>query len=160
MNESNTATASQKVMDRVRSTASSQLSNQKERATDGLGNLAHAVRQSAQPLRDSHQDTIAQYVDKAADEIERLSSQLREKDLSELVDDAQRFARRQPAVFIGSAFAVGLFAARFLKSSNDRQDGSWRERGMPAASSSFRAPAPRLAGTRADEGTLTTHGAV
>ena len=43
-------------------------------------------------------------------------------DVDELVGDVQRLARRQPAVFVGSAFAVGLISARFLKSSrNDRR---------------------------------------
>jgi hypothetical protein len=105
------------VVDRVRSTATQQLSNQKERATNGLGGVAQAVRQTAQPLRDNQQDVIAQYAEKAADQIERLSAQLRDKDVSELVSDAQRFARRQPAVFIGAAFALGIVTARFLKSS-------------------------------------------
>jgi hypothetical protein len=106
-------------MNRVRSTATAQLSTQKDRATDGLGSLATAVRQTTQPLRDNQQDAIAQYVEKAADQIERLSTRLREKDVSELVDDAQRFARRQPAIFIGAAFALGVLAARFAKSSSD-----------------------------------------
>jgi hypothetical protein len=35
----------------------------------------------------------------------------------ELIEDAQRFARRQPAVFLGLSFGLGLLGARFLKSS-------------------------------------------
>jgi hypothetical protein len=34
-----------------------------------------------------------------------------------LIDDVEDFARREPAVFIGGAIAIGLVAARFLKSS-------------------------------------------
>ena len=107
------------LMDRVKQGASAQLSNQKSRATDGLGSLATAVRQSSQPFKENQQDPIAQYVEKAADQLDRLSSHLRDRDVSDLVDDAQRFARRQPAVFIGAAFAVGVVAARFLKSSSE-----------------------------------------
>jgi len=36
------------------------------------------------------------------------------------VDDAERLAHRQPALFVGGAFALGLLAARFLKSSKPR----------------------------------------
>ena len=114
------------VMDRVRSTATAQLSTQKNRATDGLGSIAHAVRQTTQPLRENQQDTIAQYVDKAADGIERLAVQLRDKDVSELVADVERFAKRQPAVFIGTTFAIGLLAARFLKSTREHSADSVR----------------------------------
>ena len=107
------------VMDRVKETATAQISNQKTRATDGLGSIASAVRQSSRPLRDNQQDMIAEYVEKAADQIERFSTSLRERDVNDLVSDVQQFARRQPALFIGAAFATGLVAARFLKSSSD-----------------------------------------
>lgn len=106
------------VMDRVKESATAQLSSQKERATDGLGSIATAVRRSSEPLRENKQDFIAEYVEKAADQIEQFSSRLRERDINELVDDAQQFARRRPALFIGAAFAVGVAAARFLKSSS------------------------------------------
>ena len=115
-------TGARGVMDRVREGASSQISDQKERATDGLTRLAQAVRQSTQSLRDHQQGTVAQYVDRAADRIEEFSTRLRDRDLGELVRDAERFARRQPAVFIGAAFAAGVLAARFLKSSADGSD--------------------------------------
>lgn len=107
------------IMDRVRERATAQLSAQKDRATDGLGSVAQAVRQSTQQLRDNKQDAIASYVEKAADQIDRFSTALRNRDVGELVSDVQRFARRQPALFVGSAFVVGLIGARFLKSSSD-----------------------------------------
>jgi ElaB/YqjD/DUF883 family membrane-anchored ribosome-binding protein len=113
------------MMARVRERATQQLSNQKNRATDGLGNIASAVRQSAQPLRDQHHETIASYVGKAADQLEKLSSSLRERDVPELLDDARRFARERPAVFIGASFAAGLMAARFFKSSAEN-DADYR----------------------------------
>jgi hypothetical protein len=97
------------------------LNTQKDRATDGLGSIAQAVRQTTGKLREDRQDMVAQYVEQAADQIERFSNSLREKDVSELLEDAQRFARRQPALFIGGSFAVGLLAARFLKSSRDER---------------------------------------
>jgi len=107
------------IVDRVRDKAAAQLSSQKDRATDGLGSVAQAVRQSTQQLRDQKHDTIAGYVEQAADQIEKFSQRLRDKDVGELLDDAQRLARRQPAVFIGSAFALGVIGARFLKSSSE-----------------------------------------
>ncbi len=119
-NSTNTgANQARGVMDRIRESATSQLSSQKDRATDGLGSLAHAVRQSTQSFRDNQQDTVAQYIESAADQIEQFSARVRERDVKDLVQDVQQFARRQPAVFIGAAFAVGVVAARFLKSSGD-----------------------------------------
>jgi hypothetical protein len=109
------------IMGRVRERATAQLSTQKDRATDGLGSVAQAVRQSTQQLRDNKHESIAQYVGKAADQIDRLSTQLRNRDVNDLVNDVQHFARRQPALFVGSAFAIGVIGARFMKSSSDNQ---------------------------------------
>jgi hypothetical protein len=40
-----------------------------------------------------------------------------------MVRDAERFARRNPAAFIGGAFVLGLALARFLKSSGEGSHG-------------------------------------
>jgi hypothetical protein len=105
------------ILNQVRQKAASQLNEQKARATDSLGSVADAVRQSTRRLRDQQFDTVAQVVERAADHIERLSVHLRERDLTELVAEARQFARQQPAMFIGSSFAAGLLAARFIKAS-------------------------------------------
>lgn len=107
------------MVDRVRETAAAQLTTQKTRATEALGSVAAALRQSSQPLRDNNQATLADYAGKAADQLEQLSTRFRQRDLTELMDDVNRFARRQPALFVGAAFAAGALAARFLKSSPD-----------------------------------------
>jgi hypothetical protein len=114
------------MMDRARTRAKEQLDNQKNRATDGLENVANIVRQSTQPLRNQHHDTIAVYVERAAEQLERLSSSLRERDVTELMRDAERFARKQPGLFLGATFAAGFMAARFLKSSTEPTDVSRR----------------------------------
>jgi ElaB/YqjD/DUF883 family membrane-anchored ribosome-binding protein len=140
-------------MDRVRDGASSQISQQKDRATEGLTSLAQAVRQSTQSLRDNQQGTVAQYVERAADRIEQFSTTLRERDLKELARDAERFARRQPAVFIGAAFAAGVLAARFLKSSADGDVYRNDYRPMGSSGSRYRNTEPsgsRLPGSMPD----------
>ena len=121
------------IVNRVKESATAQLTNQKDRGTDALGTVAQAVRSSTQRLRAEQHDTIAGYVDKAADQIESWSRRLKEKDIDELLTDVQRLARRQPAVFIGSAFALGLVGARFLKSSRQQNEygyGSDSRRGL------------------------------
>jgi hypothetical protein len=110
------------VIDRVKESATARLTTQKDRGTEALGSITQAVRSSSQRLRDEKHETIAAYVDQAADQIETWSRRIKEKDLAELVTDVQRLARRQPAVFIGSAFALGLLGARFLKSSGPDDD--------------------------------------
>jgi len=113
------------VVERVRETASAQISSQKERATDGLGSLARAIRQSTHALRDNQQDTVAQFVERAADGLDDFSTKLRDRDLTQLMADAEQFARRQPAAFIGASFMLGVLTARFLKSSGGA-GSDWR----------------------------------
>ena len=114
------STAEGDFVGRVRERANAQITTQKERATDGLGTIAQAVRRSTQELRGGSHDTLAEYVEQAADQLERLSTHLKNRDVGELLHDAQQLARRRPVVFIGSAFALGLIGARFLKSSRPR----------------------------------------
>jgi hypothetical protein len=113
------------IVHRIRDTAAAQLNSQKDKATQGLGTVASAVRESTQNLRSQQHDVAARYVEQAADQIDRLSARLREKDVAELLNDAQQLARRRPAIFIGAAFAIGLLGARFLKSSaSDSERGA------------------------------------
>jgi hypothetical protein len=126
--ETNSGDQSQRgrgVMNRVRENATAQLTTQKNKATEGIETVAQAVRQSTQQLREGQHETLAQYVESAANQIEQFSRQLRDKNVGDLVEDAQRLARKQPAVFIGSAFALGLLGVRFFKSSarRDREYG-------------------------------------
>ena len=115
--DANQAGRSSGMVDRARQTAAAQLTTQKTRAAEALGSVAAALRQSSQPLRENNQLTLGDYAGKAADQLEQFSTRFRERDLTELMDDVNRFARRQPALFVGAAFAVGALAARFLKSS-------------------------------------------
>jgi len=58
-----------------------------------------------------------QYTETLSQQVEKLSGYLERQDLSGLMSDVERFARRNPAIFLGGAFALGILAARFLKSS-------------------------------------------
>ena len=127
---SNQESVPQRLVNTVKQRATAQLDSQKGRATDGLHAIAEAVRGSTQQLREDQHDVVAEYVERAADRIEAFSSALRERDLDALVVDARRIAREQPALVIGASFAVGLAAARFLKSSR-RPSGAWHGTGAP-----------------------------
>ena len=91
---------------------------QKNRATDSMATVAHVVRETTTRLRNEQHESIAEYVDRGAEQLERFSEYLKNKDAAELWREAQNYARRRPAVFVGSAFVIGLLAARFLKSSS------------------------------------------
>jgi len=100
------------------------INSQKTKAAEGLGSVAQALRQSGETLRSKNPETpIPQYISSAADQVERLSGYLRANSVGDMVNGLEQFARSQPALFIGSAFMLGLIGARFLKSSG-RSDTS------------------------------------
>ena len=112
--------AASSVADRVADTAQQQVGSKVEsqlgRGADVLGQVSQAIRQSGEQLR-SEQPQIASFADTAAEQVDRASQYLRQTDYQGLVRGAEDFARRQPAVFLGGALALGLVASRFLKAS-------------------------------------------
>jgi len=109
----------------VRDSAASSLTDSRNKAADSMGSIAGAVRSTGDRLRSENQASVANLTDSLADQVERLSSYLRSRDLSGVREDLETFARRQPAVAIGVALAVGVLGARFIKSSQ-RPGGSQR----------------------------------
>src|SRR5919199_770720 len=100
------------------------LARGKSRAAETLGGVAQSLRLSSQHLREQGQEGTGRYVEKAAQQVERLSSYLQNRDVNEVVDEVEDFARRKPALFLGGAFALGLLGARFLKSSRRGEAGT------------------------------------
>ena len=58
---------------KVRQQANERLSAQKDHALDGIQGVSRAVRTTTQSLRDQHHDTVARYVEQAADQIDRFT---------------------------------------------------------------------------------------
>ena len=110
------------VKDQVQEQAGSAIDRTKAQAADELQRVAGAVRQLGDQLGNQQgQGPIgqyaAQYGQKAADGLERLTNYLRQNDTKALVSEIGNLGRRQPALLIGGAFLLGLAGARFLKSS-------------------------------------------
>lgn len=131
-------TAGQAV-DQVKQSVMGQASTQKERVSESIGSVAGALREAGKQLREGEQGGFfAQYADQAADRIEGLASHLNEREIGELVADVERYARRQPALFLGGAFILGVLGARYLKSS--------AQPSSPASSMAYRSGAMSDAG--------------
>jgi len=111
----------------------SQLETQKHQAAQRITPVQMALRETAQQLRKQGQGSVAQYADKASDQVERFSGYLRETSVDEITDEVRGFARSRPALFLGSAVALGFLGTRFLKSSS--QDGAYAGNGPGATSS-------------------------
>lgn len=112
-------------VERIQERVKSRVSEQKNRATEGLMNVASTVRRMGEPLRGQPYGPAVEYVDGAAQRIEEFAHYLQERNADELVEELRSAARRNPSVFIGAGFVIGAICGRFLKSSS-RGDGSER----------------------------------
>jgi hypothetical protein len=120
------------VAQQVKQQASSRLSGQIDRAAEGLGAVSQTLQDLSGQLRGQNQTMLGDYTDGAAEQVQRVAGYLRGKDLDELVAETERFARRQPVVFVAGAFGLGLVVARFLKSSGQGAGGQTTQPALPA----------------------------
>jgi hypothetical protein len=121
----------------ARDSAGTSLTQSRSQAADRISGIAEAVRGTSERLRSDNQPSVANLTDSLADQVERLSSYLRDRDLTEFRRDLEGFARRQPAVAVGVALALGMLGARFIKSSQRQGDASRRAGGEDGGSGSF-----------------------
>ena len=104
--------------------AESQLTSGKERAAEGLRDVAKALRTASKQLTEDDNETLTGYIDTAASKVTDASDYLRDHSLSELTREVKTFARREPALFLGGALLLGLVGGRFLKSSTPESSAS------------------------------------
>jgi hypothetical protein len=108
----------------AKESARSTLSEQQRAAAGGLGDFAGALRKAAGELEQGgKQAGAARYAKVAADGLEQVAGTLRSKDLDSMVHEVESFARKQPALFFGTAIAAGFLAMRFMKSSRREPAG-------------------------------------
>jgi hypothetical protein len=91
----------------------------KQQVADRIRRLGSALRSASDSLREDDR-IVARYADYASETIEKAAGYVSSADVARTVQDVERFARRQPALFFGGAFLLGLAAGRFLKSSQRR----------------------------------------
>ena len=91
---------------------------QKGRLAEIVHEYGQAAKVASEKLQQEGHSPLADRAEAMASRLERASTYLREKELSELYDDAERFTRRRPEIVFGIMFAAGLAAARFLKASD------------------------------------------
>lgn len=121
-------------------TIESNVDRGKNRLANTLHSVADSLRHASSHMREEDPDAPNQFFDRAAEQVDRLSNFVQGQDLSRTAHEVEGFARRQPALFLGGAFLLGLAGARFLKSSQRsdasyehgyQQRGGYAQRGYP-----------------------------
>lgn len=89
----------------------------KEEVAGRVDQVAQAFHKTGDSLREEQQGNLAHYSDVIGDQVDRVSRYLSQHDTGDLLREVESFARKQPVLFVASAAALGVVAARFLKSS-------------------------------------------
>jgi hypothetical protein len=108
--------------EQVKEQASTVTQQQMTSAAEGLDSVAGAVNGVGERLRENNLGELAQYSDLAAEQIEKAAAWLRTTTPEEIAHDIEDYAKKQPAVFVAGALALGLIGVRFLHSASQRAD--------------------------------------
>lgn len=96
---------------------------QKGVGADALGAMARAAHEAAGQLEEQT-PMVARAVHQAAAGAERISRDLRDRSVGDLVNTVSDFARREPVAFFAGTVLAGLVLARFVKSSANGKPAS------------------------------------
>lgn len=113
--------AASQATDKIKET----VSEQKGAGAEYVGSLAEAMRRASREF-DRELPIAGKYIRKAAGQVENVADSIRTGDFNDLVDGAKSFARKQPVAFLGLATLAGFVAVRFLKSSSEGAQSSFR----------------------------------
>lgn len=104
--------------DEMRQQAKSALTHQKERLVGTMDSISGAFIAMGDHLRAENQSGLADCALSMAEIAERFESSMRDREIDQIFADVESFGRRQPALFLTGAFALGFMASRFFKSSS------------------------------------------
>jgi hypothetical protein len=97
----------------------------RELAASGLQSAADSIRRVSLDM-EADQPAIANAAETAAEQAERVATYLRDTDARQIISNVEQAARRQPILFLGGAFVLGVAVSRFMKAAGgDRQDAGY-----------------------------------
>ncbi|GEM_PF-6592894 len=122
-------------------------SEKKALLAEEVGVLSSAIRKASDKLHEEEHDSIACYVDAAAEQLDQFRGSLQDMTVGELVDEVQALTRRRPEIVYGGLFVAGLAAMRFLKASappRRRSAAGQANQRMPTAYGHAPTPSPKI----------------
>jgi uncharacterized membrane protein len=117
------------VAEQAKSAVGTRLTERTTKSAAELSEFADALRHTSRSLQGN---VVAPFIASTADRVERISDALDNTDLRAVVQRVEDFARREPLLFLGGAFAAGVFGARFLRSGGAAAGASSAEIGSPS----------------------------
>lgn len=95
----------------------------KAKAGGALDEFARLMEEAAGSVDGTLGAQYGDYARSAAQAISGYSTSLKEKDVDDLLEEVRSFARKSPAIAVGTAAAIGFVLARLVKSGIDADPG-------------------------------------
>lgn len=100
---------------------STMIDDKKSAFTGSLAGVADTVRRISSTINEGDAsngvtDFASQYISSAGAKLEGVADYFEKTDYKGMARDAESYARRNPAIFLGGAFVLGILAARLIKS--------------------------------------------
>lgn len=105
----------------ARGRAMEEAEGHKQEASNVAGAGAKAFESAAESLDEQGQETLAQTTSSLASSLSEFAGKLEHKNAEELLQDAARLARENPAMFVVGGIGAGLILSRFFKASSSPQ---------------------------------------
>lgn len=109
----------------VKQQLASQAEAQKDSVAERIAAVARQVHGAADGLRDQER-WLAELMDRGARELDGFAEELRQRDVRSLVGSVESLAHRHPALFMGTAVALGFALTRMVRGG---YEGSGGQRG-------------------------------
>jgi hypothetical protein len=104
-----------------------------DQAATGVESVADSIRRVSADMA-TEQPQVAEFALTAADQAQALAGYLRENDVRQIIGNVEDFARRQPLLFLGGAFLLGMAASRFIKAAGGQGDNPGYQSGYSSTS--------------------------
>ncbi|MDQ3206001.1 MAG: hypothetical protein M3Q40_05765 [Pseudomonadota bacterium] len=106
----------EELKDTARTEGKAKVEEYRSVAASKVDRLADSVKAAASELEgDEDIGQLSRYISDAAEKIHRFSEGLRTRNGDDIMRDAARMARENPALFIGGSIAIGFGLARFAR---------------------------------------------
>ena len=107
--------AAASIAEQARARLTEIVEQQKAAGASRVAGIAQAAQTAARDL-DQTNPELARLVRSAAEGVDRIASDIRGRNIGDVVDTLGSFGRRQPVAFFGGAVLAGFLLARFFKS--------------------------------------------
>ncbi len=109
------------IRETVKEEAERLFEEQRDRVSSRAVKVGKATRQVAHALKAVKLDSVAEQVEAGARRVDDASDYIKERNLTEILQDAEEIVQRNRGLAVGGLFIAGFALARFLKASESRE---------------------------------------